>query len=70
MAKKPKKVDPRRARDRIYKELLKRSTLMAPDPKPVHVTSFTVVLSKQSARARQRHAQLAMACFGADPLLV
>jgi hypothetical protein len=66
MAKKPKKSVVLRARERICKELLKRSPLMAPDPEPV-----SVVASKQSAmRARQRHAQLAMARIGADPRLV
>jgi len=68
MAKKPKKSVVLRARERICKELLKRSPLMAPDPEPVRVN---VVASKQSAmRARQRHAQLAMARIGADPRLV
>ena len=68
MAKKPKKSVVLRARQRIAKGLLKRSPLMAD---PVRVTKVTVVASKQSAtRARQRHAQLAMARIGADPRLV
>ena len=71
MAKKPKKLDLQRARDRIYKELLKRSRLMAPDPQRVRLTKVTIVPSKHSAStARQRHAQLAAARIGADPRLV
>ena len=54
MAKKPKKSDLRPARERIYKQLLKRSQLMASDP----------------ARARQRHAQLIARRANADPRLV
>jgi len=59
--KKPKKADLQRITDHVYKELLKRRAVMA----------TKVVPPKQSAtRARQRHAQLAMARFGADPSLV
>jgi hypothetical protein len=54
MAKKSKKSDLRRARERIYKQLLKRSQLMASDP----------------ARARQRHAKLIARRANADPGLV
>jgi len=54
MAKKSKKLDLRRARDRIYRQLLKRSQLMVAD----------------SARARQRHAQLIAQRANADPGLV
>jgi len=55
MAKKSKKPksDLRRARERIYKQLLKRSQLMASDP----------------ARARQRHAQLIAQRANSDPTL-
>jgi hypothetical protein len=71
MAKKPKKSAVQRAKARMYKELLKRSPLMAPDPEPVRVTKVTMVPSKHRAkRARQRHAQLAVARIGADPRLV
>jgi hypothetical protein len=71
MAKKPKKFDLQRARDRIYKVLIKRSPLTAPDPHPVQSSKITIVVSKRIAtRARQRHAQLAAARIGADPRLV
>jgi len=69
MAKKPKKPDLQRAKDRNYKGP-KRDQLMAPDPERVRVTKVTVVPPKHSAtRARQRHAQLATQCMRADPRL-
>jgi len=68
---KPKPRDLQRARERIYKQLLKRSALMAPDPKPARVTKVIVAPSKQGvARARQRHAQLVARRANADPGLV
>ena len=54
MAKKPKKSDLRRARERIYEQLLKRSQQLASDP----------------ARARERHAQLIARRGNANPELV
>jgi len=54
MAKKSKKSDLRHARERIYRQLLRRSKLVASDP----------------ARARQRHAQLIARRANADPGLV
>jgi hypothetical protein len=55
MAKKSKrpKSDLQRARERIYRGLLRRNELMASDP----------------TRARQRHAQLAAEYVRADPRL-
>ena len=54
MAKKPKKPDLRRAREGIYKLLLKRSQQLASAP----------------ARARERHAQLVARRANANPGLV
>ena len=54
MAKKPKNADLRRARERIYKQLLKRSKQLASEP----------------ARARHRHAQLIARRAKANPALV
>jgi hypothetical protein len=60
------------ARERISKELLKQSPVVAPDPEPVLVADVTVALSKHIAKAaRQRHAQLAAAArLGADPSMI
>jgi len=70
MAKKTKKSDPKSAKDRTDKGLVKHVQFMVPDPKPVRVTKVTIVPPKLStARARQRHAQLSAARFGADPRL-
>ena len=55
MAKKSKKSDLRRARERIYKQLLKRSHIRA---------------STSTARARQRHAQLIARRASTNPALV
>ena len=54
MAKKSKKSDLRRARERIYKQLLTRSQQLASAP----------------ARARERHAQLIARRANANPGLV
>jgi hypothetical protein len=71
MAKKPKKSVVQRAMERISKEPLKRNPLVTPDPEPVVVAKVTVARSKhRTTMARQRHAQLAAARFGADPRLV
>jgi hypothetical protein len=70
MASKSKKsADPwSAARERIYKNLFKRSWLLAPDPVPVR--PVTVVPPKRTiSRARQRHAQLTAECARADPRL-
>jgi hypothetical protein len=62
--------DAAQARERIYKSLLKRSWLLAPDPKPVRVIAVAAVPPKRSiARSRWRHAQLAAECVRADPRL-
>jgi hypothetical protein len=67
MASKSKKLaDPwSAARERIYKNLFKRSWLLAPDPVPVRA----VPPKRTISRARQRHAQLTAKCAGADPRL-
>jgi hypothetical protein len=68
MAKKPNKSAIQQQRERIYKGL--RSWLMPPDFQP-YVSKIPVVPSKyRVARARQIHARLAVARFGADPRLV
>jgi hypothetical protein len=75
MAKKSKKskksLDPcSAARERIYKSLLKRSWILAPDRVPVRAMAVAAVLPKRSiTRARRRHAQLAAKCMRADPRL-
>ena len=67
-AKSSKTSGPKSAKEHVSKGFLKHSQLMPPDPEPMRVTKVTVVPPKRSAaRARQRHAQLAAARFGADP---
>jgi hypothetical protein len=72
MVKKPKTTVVQRARERISKELPKRSPVVAPHPEPVIVADVAVARSKHTAKAaRQRHAQLAVAArLGADPRMV
>jgi len=72
MAKKPKTSVVRRARERVSKELRKRSAGVAPDPEPVLLADVAVAWAKHTAKAaRQRHAQLAAAVrLGADPRMV
>jgi len=70
MAKKPKTSVVQRARERIAKRP-KHSWLKASDPAEPGVTKVTAAPSKYKVtRACQRHAQLAAARIGADPLLV
>jgi hypothetical protein len=70
MAKKTKKSDPRRAKGRTDKGLIKHIQFMAPGPKPVRVTKITIVLPKHRAtRARERNAQLVAARVGVGPRL-